>query len=308
MKNAICLFSIFSAILLFGCSADKSTENEPVSQEIDALEGSWQLISRIDHANGDTTWSQLPDNMIYQKHITPTHFTWFGYNKEEERTTGTGGGSYTFNGESYVEDIVFFYPPGSSILGQTIPFTVEMKDGQWYHTGYAKNLEFDAETGEMIVVDSTKIEEIWERVETHGFQANTDLSLAGTWELVSYMDASLEAWTEYPDFVGYMKHITPTHFVVFKYNKEGDEVMFELSGTYTLDGNTYIENIITGYPPAPRRVGASHTFTKEMRDGKWHLSGYIYTMETDADSGKTVVRDSTLIQEIWQPYGGSPAL
>ena len=45
-----------------------------------------------------------------------------------------------------------------------------------------------------------------------------------------------------------------------------------------------------------------------MRDDKWYLSGFIYTMETDTESGKRVVKDSTLIQEIWQPYNGSPAL
>jgi hypothetical protein len=306
MKNTTCFLSIFSIIILFGCSTDKVTENESLSN--DALEGSWQLISRINHGAGDTTWSSLPDNMIYQKHITPTNFTWLGYDKEEHRTTGTGGGTYTFSGDTYMEDINFFYPPGSDILGQTIPFSVEMKDGKWYHTGYSKDLEFDAETGDMKVVDSTKIEEIWERVETHGFQDNTDLSLAGSWELVSYMPANQQVWTEYPDFVGYIKHVTPSHFLVLKYNKEGDEITFELSGTYNLNEDTYIENILTAYPSNPAQIGTSHTFKKEMRDDKWYLSGFTYTMGIDSVSGNSVVLDSTLIQEIWQPYGGNPAL
>ncbi len=306
MKNAFFLLSTTLVIFFSGCSADKSAENVTLGEDV--LEGSWQLVSRINHADGDTTWSELADNMIYQKHITPTHFTWLGFDKEAERTTGTGGGTYTFQGDNYVEDIHFFYPPGSSILGQTIPFSVEMKDGQWYHTGYSKDLEFDAETGEMKVVDSTKIEEIWERVEAHGFEANNDLSLVGTWELVSYMDANQQAWTEYPEFVGYIKHITPTHFVVLKYNKDGDELMFELSGTYGLESDTYIENINTEYPTEANRLGASHTFTKELKDGQWHLSGYIYTMETDSTTGEMVATDSTLIQEIWEPYGGVPAL
>lgn len=306
MKNAILLFSTFSAIFFLGCSADQATENESVSQEIDALEGSWQLVSRIDHPSGDTSWSQIPDNIIYQKHITPTHFTWFEYNEEEDKTTGTGGGTYTFNGDLYIEDIVFFYPPGSSILGQSIPFTAEMKDGKWYHTGYAKDMEFDTETGEMIVVDSTKIEEIWERVEAHGFEASNDLSLTGTWELVSYMDR--QVWTEYPDFVGYIKHVTPTHFVWIKYDAEGDEVMGEGGGTYELEGSTYIEHIHNWHPTGTQNVGTSNNFTIDVSDGKWHLRGYVKTLETDSISGETVEVDSTLIQEIWQPYGGRPAL
>ncbi len=306
MKNAIIFIPFFLAIFLFSCSSDKTSENESLSA--DALEGSWQLVSRINHGSGDTTWSSLPDDIIYQKHITPTHFTWLSYDKGENRTTGTGGGTYTFNDETYTEDINFFYPPGSSILGQTIPFTVEMKDGKWYHTGYSKDLEFDAETGDMMVVDSTKIEEIWERIETKASSDSSSLALAGSWELVSYMPETQQVWTEYPDFVGYVKHITPTHFVVLKYNKEGDEIMFQLSGTYQLNERTYVENILTAHPSNPNQIGLSHTFQKEMRDDKWYLSGYIYTMGADSVSGEPVILDSTLIQEIWQPYKANPAL
>jgi hypothetical protein len=302
MKKVIFLLSVLSGFLLLGCSTPKALENESYTDVTDEVEGSWQLVSYIDHARGDTSWSQYPDNIIYQKHITPTHFTWLSYDKETDRTTGTGGGTYTHIGELYVEDINFFYPPGSDILGQSIPFTVRMKDGKWYHTGYSKNMEFDAETGEMIIVDSTKIEEIWERVEAHGVKPNEDHSLVGTWELVSYMEPNQEVWSEYPDFVGYIKLITPTHFVFVKYNAEGDEVLFEGGGTYSLEGNNYTENILFMYPSGSQQVGTLLPFSKEMTDDRWYHNGYVKKIETQKETGATVVVDSTRIKEIWKLY------
>ena len=302
MNKAIFFILSLSALVFVGCSAQKSIEMESFSEQADALEGSWELVSYIDHANGDSTWSEYPSNIIYQKHITPTHFTWLSYNTDEDGMNGTGGGTYTYIGDIYVEDIHFFYPPGSSILGQTIPFTVEMKDGQWHHTGYAKNLEFDAETGEMIVVDSTKIEEIWERVEAHGVEVNQDLSLVGTWELVSYMEPNQEVWSEYPTFVGYIKHITPTHFVFVKYNAEGDEVMFEGGGTYSLEGDTYTENILFMYPSGSQQVGTTLPFFMNRQGDNWYHTGFIKKIETNPETGESVAVDSTQVREIWKPY------
>ncbi len=305
MNKAFFLVSILSVYFFSGCTTNKALEQTSFSGPSPQLEGSWQLVSYVDHANGDTAWSQYPDHIIYQKHITPTHFTWLSYNTETDVMNGTGGGTYTRIGDTYVEDIQFFYPPGSDILGQTIPFTVKMEDDKWYHTGYAKTLEFDAETGEMVVIDSTKIEEIWERAETNNFEANNDLSLTGTWELVSYMEPGQQTWSDYPDFVGYIKHITPTHFVFVKYNAEGDEVTFEGGGTYSLNGSNYTENIRFMHPTGSQQVGTSLPFSMKIEDGNWLHEGYIKKIETDPETGNTMVLDSTRIREIWQPYKAS---
>lgn len=302
MKKSIFLILMLSAIYLLGCTAQRSIEKESHSSDIDLLEGSWQLASFIDHAHGDTAWSAYPENIIYQKHITPTHFIWQSYDKNRDMMTGSGGGTYTHIGDMYVEDIHFFYPPGSSISGQTIPFTVEMKDGKWHHTGYSKELEFDAETGEMVVVDSTKIEEIWERVEALGVKPSNDLALKGTWELVSYMEPDEEVWTEYPSFVGYLKHITPTHFVFVKYNAEGDELMFEGGGTYSLNDDTYTENISFMHPTRSGQVGTQLPFFMSKQGDNWFHTGFIKITDKNKETGETVVVDSSQVREIWRPY------
>src|SRR5690606_17279755 len=114
MNTIIFFIFALSAFFVLGYSTQRPIENELFSQNAESVEGSWQLISRIDHAGGDTAWTELPDNIIYQKHITPTHFTWISYNTEEDVMSGAGGGTYTYIGDIYVEDIHFFYPPGSS--------------------------------------------------------------------------------------------------------------------------------------------------------------------------------------------------
>ena len=67
------------------------------------------------------------------------------------------------------------------------------------------------------------------------------MSLVGTWELVSVKNEGDSIWTEYPNFVGYLKHITPTHFNWVYFNTEGDEVSGEGGGLYNLKGINYIE-------------------------------------------------------------------
>jgi len=146
---------ILVCLLVTGCTTNH--ENADESEDNISLEGTWQLIKEIHHIYGETEWEDTPENLIYMKHITPTHFTWVSYDKSTETLIGTGGGTYTFDGDKYTEYIDFFYPAGSNELGQAIPFTVGMEEGQWFHTGVVKEMEFDAEKGENVVVDSSRL-------------------------------------------------------------------------------------------------------------------------------------------------------
>lgn len=286
------LISLF--LLLVACGPQEEDDDEVVD-----LVGTWKLMEYVDHGAGDTAWSQYSDNIIYLKHITPTHFTWLHYDKDENRMVGTGGGTYTYTGDTYTEDIHFFHPPGSSELGQTIPFTAEFKDGKWYHTGYAKEMEFDPETAEVVVVDSNKIEEIWEKIESE----EPHSEIVGTWELVSYKNEEDSIWSEHPGFVGYMKLITPTHFTWVYYNKEGDEVTAEAGGTYTLEEDIYSETLFYQHPPEQNLVGLTIPFDFRMENGKWYHKGWIVRPVIDPETGEQIRVDSSLVEEIWEPYG-----
>ena len=298
MNNKNSLILITMLWLGFGCASEKEEASDDLSADV--LQGTWKLIKFINHGAGDTTWSEYTDNTLYLKHLTPTHFTWIRYEKAEDDLPGTGGGSYTFDGKIYTEDIQFFFPPGSGELGQAIPFTVEIKDQQWFHTGYAKVTEFDPEIGEIVVVDSSKIEEIWIKIDPSDNIKNTNIDLIGTWELVKYKESGDSIYSEYPSFIGYMKHITPTHFNWIYYNAEGDEIISEGGGTYEIDGTTYTERIDFHYPSGSPMIGMFVPFQCKVENGLWYHSGYILVPKTDPATGEMVGTDSSKIDEVWR--------
>ena len=179
MKRYYLLLKALIITFFYACQPSTSAP-EPLT--FSSLEGTWKLVSF--RTEDDTTWQQHPDTRIYEKYISPTHFCWVSYDTEKDSLLGTGGGTYVFDSaaQTYTEDIRFFLPAGSSEMGQAIPFDVINEDGQWHHIGYAKNYEFDPETGENVVVDSSRIDEIWERTDA----SSSDESLVGTWRLESF--------------------------------------------------------------------------------------------------------------------------
>lgn len=277
------------------CYCTPQPQEEPVAME--SLEGSWRMISYRDQT--DTAWKSHPDTRIYEKHISPTHFCWISYETDQDTLLGSGGGTYIYDKESgtYTEDIKFFLPAGSQLLGQSIPFKVHFEDGKWYHTGFSKVFEFDPETGENVVTDSTKIEEIWERIDDHPEQDG----LVGTWQLESYKGEGDSIRSDYPDFVSYVKLLTPTHFLWVHYLGEQDQVLAEGGGTYVYNGDTYTETLNFVYPSGSGQVGTVLPFSCRVEGDTWYHKGHIIIHGQDEESGEATV-DSVLIDEVWKPF------
>ena len=126
--------------------------------------------------------------------------------------------------------------------------------------------------------------------------------LIGTWVLVKLRQGNESSWTEFPEFMRYMKHITETHFTWVHYDVEQNEVLGTGGGTYSLKGAKYTVHIEYFYPPGSNQVGTSLTFTVEIKEGNWHHSGYYYTMELDSASGDWVLGGSSYFEEVWAPY------
>jgi hypothetical protein len=264
------------------------------------LEGSWKLSKYMD--DGEAVWKSYKPEIIYQKHLTPTHFTWFKFNRETDLLEGAGGGSYKYDESTYTEYIDFYYPPGSTLIGQAIPFDVKINNKTWFHTGYTRDLEFDPESGELLIVDTTKIEEQWVKID--GKQEGKNSVLLGTWDLISYkMDPIDSTYSEYPDFIGYMKLITPSHFTWIKYNIDnaGGEVMGLGSGTWFTHEDNYLEHIDVMYPSGSNQLNTVLTFNMRMEDNYWHHSGYIKRIEF-GEKGKLSAVDSSKIDEIWEKF------
>lgn len=290
MKKTILVFMSLLLILNLGCTFEKGSEGD--TRDI-SLEGTWRLVKTIEIGHEDTTDRRDSGNKMYMKHLNKTHWTWAEYDYANNRLLGAGGGTYTLEGNIYTEDIQFYYPPGSAELGQAIPFTVEMDGSLWRHAGYVKMMEFDAETGENIVVDSAIIDEYWERVDAKPSD-DTKGKLFGTWNLISYKNAEDTLRTEYPAFVGYIKLLTPTHWLYVKYNKEGDEIMGIGGGTYSVSGDRYLEKISFFYPPNTNWIGTTATFTWKMQgEDHWRIVGKV--------NGRN--EDIYAVDEAWQRYG-----
>ncbi|MEQ9297467.1 MAG: hypothetical protein RIF33_02840 [Cyclobacteriaceae bacterium] len=261
------------------------------AKEDNPLIGSWELVSYMDADVGD--WATYPETVVYQKHITPTHFTWYRFDSDQDQLVGIGGGTYEYADGVYTENIDFFMPPGSNELGQAIPFTAEMKEGKWYHTGYAKSMEIDETSGEVVMADSSKIEEIWEKV---GTNSNADAEVVGSWKLITYREGDKPTALEYPDFIKYIKLITSTHFTWIKYNAEGDEVFEAGAGTYSLGADKYTETVQMMYPPGSGTVGSAIEFTYSLDSGRWNHMGYVNRVNINNDDE---AREDLLIDEVW---------
>ncbi len=251
-----------------------------------SLEGTWELKSFVDHGTGDVDWTKNPTDILYQKHISADHFTWVKFDLKTNTLLGMGGGSYSIDAKGrYVENLDFFYPPGSSELGQTIPFDVQRKGKEWLHTGYAKVFDIGLE-GENIVVDSSKIQEIWKPVKA----PKTKSELVGAWELVKYLDNPESGYMVYPDIIGYIKILTATHFVWVKFDKEGDQIYAAGSGTYSVSESGYSEKILMQYPDT-QLIGEVIPFDKELSGNQWKHYGYLQTPTGEKD----------IIDEFWRP-------
>lgn len=260
---------------------------DPVSsQNGPSLEGTWQLKSFVDHSQGSTDWTKNPSDILYQKHISGDYFTWVKFDLTNKKLLGMGGGSFFIDKQGhYVENVEFFFPPGASENGQSIPFEVGMKGKKWYHTGYAKVFDIGVE-GETVVVDSTKIEEIWTPVKPSGNAKD----LVGTWELMEYKENPEAGYLAYPDMIGYIKIITPTHFVWVKYDKEGDQIYASASGTYVSEEGKYAESILTHYPET-QLIGTTIDFEKKLLGNQWKHMGTLPRPNGDKD----------IIDEFWRP-------
>jgi len=284
-------------MVLYACSSGDPNQSTDLSIENTTLEGSWELSKYINHPEGGTEWENYGPEITYQKHITPTHFTWIRYNKETDKLEGAGGGTYKYDGLVYTENIHFFHPPGTSLLGQAIPFDVNFEKGTWYHTGYTKELEFNPENGELIIVDTTKIEEQWLKIEG----ISNGKEMVKTWNLVGHKFNPLDSeYAVYPDSVRYIKHLTSTHFTWIKYHNESEEgEVIELgSGRYEATDTNYKEFIEVMHPSASNQVNTEITFDKAISNNQWFHLGYI--LRVQYSDGVMHVLDSSLVDEVWE--------
>ena len=281
MKSRNNHFIAILALITIQMGCTPAEKPATVELEKNALIGSWRLIKTIEIGHEDSTNRRDGEEKFYIKHVNNTHFVWVEYDRINNLLLGTGGGTYTLEGNTYTEYIQFYYPAGANELGQAIPFWAELsKDGIWHHKGYAKLMEFDPETAENVMVDSAIIDELWERIDIEPAD-DSNGKLVGSWDFVNFLEQSDSTYSEYPPFYGIMKILTPTHFTWVQYNTEGDEIFGIGGGSYSIAGDKYVEHIEFVHPDRLDQIGVNAVYTwRQNNPDHWNISGVIESRDS----------------------------
>lgn len=281
MKSRNNHFIAILALITIQMGCTPAEKPATVELEKNALIGSWRLIKTIEIGHEDSTNRRDGEEKFYIKHVNNTHFVWVEYDRINNLLLGTGGGTYTLDGNTYTEYIQFYYPAGANELGQAIPFWAELsKDGIWHHKGYAKLMEFDPETAENVMVDSAIIDELWERIDIEPAD-DSNGKLVGSWDFVNFLEQSDSTYSEYPPFYGIMKILTPTHFTWVQYNTEGDEIFGIGGGSYSIAGDKYVEHIEFVHPDRLDQIGVNAVYTwRQNNPDHWNISGVIESRDS----------------------------
>jgi len=290
--NGMKRLTFFFMLFLAACG---SARDEVVDEAYGDLTGTWSLSS-LDLGDSTFRAGDHP-NIIIQKYLTNTHFAWLYYDSDADRMIGMAGGTYTVQEDQYIELIDYNLPSGSNRLGQTQVYNYERDGGEWLCTGFEQMYRFEPQKGEIVPMDSISLEQRWSMITP---DSKNDRGIQGTWVLKEFRSDEDSVWQTYPDFVRYLKLITPSHFFWVKYNGHYDEVMASGGGPYAYSGGSYyLEKIESFYPHDSHQVGTEITFELSVEDQRWKHRGYIKRIDRDYQD---VLIDSSLVDEIWSLY------
>ncbi|RDC57638.1 hypothetical protein DU508_01360 [Pedobacter chinensis] len=96
------LLVIFAVTLLTSCKSKSDTNLE--------IQGTWQLISGTTIENGSSKITDYTKDFKMIKIINNTHFAFLKHsiNPKDTADFDAGGGSYTLNGDQYIEHLEYY--------------------------------------------------------------------------------------------------------------------------------------------------------------------------------------------------------
>jgi hypothetical protein len=133
-------------------AATPSTPNANLTRAGNPTLGLWELeAARYDDASEFTPADPAIGKL---KFIGESHFLWVEYDRKSGQIQTAAGGRSKLSGTNLSETIEFFGPRMEGLMGQTIVFSEELRDGQLHHRGQVPN--------------GPRIEEIWRRPNPRG--------------------------------------------------------------------------------------------------------------------------------------------
>lgn len=138
MKHIVYL--LLTSIFLIACTESKPGSDETSTSEKNPIEGSWKLVY-ADITENDSVQVKDLNNNDFIKIINETHFAFFNQDRGTNENYVAGAGTYTFNGEDYIETLDFI--PAVAYRSHVFPFKVEIKGDTLIQHGHEKIEEAD---------------------------------------------------------------------------------------------------------------------------------------------------------------------
>ena len=147
--------------LLVNCAGERESK----------LEGVWELVS-AKYTSPDTTIVTTPTDWKQIKVITKSHFVFVGQEPVRgkfrgiptdaellaaARTFFAGGGTYTLVGDTYTENLQFFFNP--NYVGHSVPYKCQMEGDRWIQSGIYPAKSIGLKEHDM------ELYEVWKRIE-----------------------------------------------------------------------------------------------------------------------------------------------
>lgn len=138
MKQIVYL--LLTSIILFSCKESKTETDKIISNKKNPIEGSWKLVY-ADITENDSVQVKDLNNNDFIKIINETHFAFFNQDRGTNENYVAGAGTYSFNGEDYIETLNFI--PAVAYRNHVFPFKVEIKGDTLIQHGHEKIEEAD---------------------------------------------------------------------------------------------------------------------------------------------------------------------
>lgn len=198
--------------------------------------GTWKLLSaKYASSTGEVDYFNNY-NVKETKIITPTHFMWMSQlpdslDKTKIKLSGAGGGTYTTNGNNYIESLEYASWDGYAADKTNFNLQIESNSNIMVQTGTIKYPNGTTLT----------LEETWQK---QTFPANEGKHV-GTWHMVTQKVTDPKGKTTKTDMntIKQVKIITPTHWMFISENIKDGKKSFKGAngGSYSLSGTRYVE-------------------------------------------------------------------
>jgi hypothetical protein len=205
---------------------------------------------------------EVQEREIY-KIITGEHFFFLYY--DDKKVSGAGGGTYSVDNNTFTETLNY-YSWDSTAVGTQQTFNWTIEGNVLHQTGLIKGTNN---------YDDYVIDEYYERVE-EDFTESTH-PLVGVWEVEKSTYGTSTKTAEESKWI-VQKVFTPRFWYVAYRNRSTGSYNGVGFGTYTLEGDQYVETI-AAYSWDQSAVGKTHTFTMELGADRLVQRGKIDTEE-----------------------------